>query len=190
VECTIKMAFDEVVKKRRLTPNQVVALNVEEARAQKRWTQSQTVRELARFGLHWSRANYAMAVAASAKGTRIREFNADEIVAFAQTFGVSIWRLFLPPLGKPVTVALPGACQELDFDAMFDLAYARTAPRPPRNKKEARLQEEAQFRLLARIVDYMGRKLSASDLSPPLIHALGEQLAQIAGTNPKEGGRR
>jgi hypothetical protein len=180
-----------VVKKRRLTPNQIVAINVEEARAQKRWTQFQAVRELARFGLRWSRANYAMAVAASAKGKRIREFNADEIVAFAQAFGVSIWRLFVLPPGRAAVVALPGAGQELDFDAMFDIAYARTAPSPPRNKKEARLQEEMQVRIMKRILDYMGLRLGDSDpsLTPSDIHALGEQLVQIAGTNPKEGGR-
>jgi hypothetical protein len=181
-----------VAKKHRLTPNQIVAINVEEAREQKRWTQFQAVRELARFGLHWSRANYAMAVAASATGKRIREFNADEIVAFAQAFGVSIWRLFVPPPGKAVVVALPGAGQELDFEAMYNLAGARAAPIPPRNKKEARLQEEMLWRLAAHILDYMGSRLGGSDpsLTPSDIHALGEQLAQIAGTDPKKGGRR
>jgi hypothetical protein len=180
----------DVLKKRVrvLTANQLVALKVEELRKKKDWTQLQTVGELARFGLHWSRVNYAMAVVASSKGKRIREFNADEIVVFAQVFDVSIWSLFVPPAEESVMVSLPNG-QQLDSDAMFDRAYARTAPKPPSNKREMRLQEEMLSNVVKRLFDHLRPDRQDLRGADPRglrqIQALSEQMVQITEAKPK-----
>jgi hypothetical protein len=98
-----------------LTPNQAIAFKVEALRRAKNWSQQETVRRLARVGLHWSRVSYAMAVS----NRRVRKFDADAIVAFARALDVPIWKLFVPPApgspgthGRPVKVRLRGtSCQ-------------------------------------------------------------------------------
>jgi hypothetical protein len=102
-----------------LTPNQIVALGIEREREGKGWTQQQTVVELRQFGLHWSRVSYAMSVAASTKKVRRpREFNADQITAFACTFGVPVSKFFTPPADRPVKLPGRGApltSEEIEF---------------------------------------------------------------------------
>lgn len=80
-----------------LSPNQVVAYNLARARADRGWTQDQARKALAPFlGTLWSKANYS-AAERSVAGGRIRQFDADEIVAFARGFGVPIGWFFMPP---------------------------------------------------------------------------------------------
>jgi hypothetical protein len=80
-----------------LTPGQVVAYNLSRARALRGWTQEQTVTRLEpHLGIRWS--NVVLSAAErSYSGKRIRHFTADEIVAFAQTFGLPVVWFFLPP---------------------------------------------------------------------------------------------
>src|SRR5260370_24350553 len=80
-----------------LTPNQVVALNLEEARADKRWTQMETVHRLRPFGLRWSRPAYALAVG-SPKGKRSARFDANQVIALAPTFARPAWWFLVPPV--------------------------------------------------------------------------------------------
>jgi hypothetical protein len=171
----------------------VVAINVEEARRHKVWSQSQTVQQLARFGLKWSRANYAMAIATTAKGTRIREFSADELIAFAQTFQVAVWTLFIPP--PDATVALPGGGTTLDYDAMRHYAFAATESPPLRTRREVELQEEVN----RNTVDYLLQKLgidpaalkSAATPSAAQIPEMAEDLAAgIERTIKRHGAKR
>jgi hypothetical protein len=80
-----------------LTPNQVVAYNLAQARLLKGWTQDQASEALEPFlGSRWSKANYS-AAERSVDGTRIRNFDADEIVAFARAFELPVTWFFLPP---------------------------------------------------------------------------------------------
>ena len=90
------------VKKTLLTPNQVVATNLEAARKRKGWSQLWACNQLSRLGLHWTRSNWAVAISTTAKGTRIRQFSADEITAFALLFDCPISNLFIPPPGSTV----------------------------------------------------------------------------------------
>jgi hypothetical protein len=101
----------------------MIALSLERERKHLRWTQERTVTRLAEFGLKWSRVNYAMSISTSLKGRRTREFNADEITAFAQTFGVAVWTFFVPP--SEALVRLPGGGPTLSFNRMRFLASGR-----------------------------------------------------------------
>jgi hypothetical protein len=97
-----------------LTPNQVVAYNLAQARLHKGWTQEQACEALEpHLGARWSKANYS-AAERSVDGSRIRQFDADEIVAFARAFDLPVTWFFLPPPpwvspGVPAKLRTPDA---------------------------------------------------------------------------------
>jgi hypothetical protein len=79
-----------------------------------RWTQDQACDALEpHLGKRWSKANYS-AAERSVDGSRIRQFDADEIVAFARAFDMPIGWFFLPPppwasSGVPAKLQIPDA---------------------------------------------------------------------------------
>lgn len=80
-----------------ITPNQLVGYNLFCARQERGWTQAQAAEALEpHLGVRWTVAQVS-AAERSVDGTRIRQFTADDIVAFAQAFGVPITYFFLPP---------------------------------------------------------------------------------------------
>lgn len=80
-----------------LTPNQLVGYNLFCARQERRWTQAQAAEALEpHLGVRWTVAQVS-AAERSIDGTRIRQFTADDLVAFAQAFEVPITYFFLPP---------------------------------------------------------------------------------------------
>lgn len=82
----------------RLTPNQIVALNLTRARLHRGWSQPQAATALEPFlGVRWSRASYS-AVERSVDGTRIKQFSADELVAIARCFDRPISWFLTPPV--------------------------------------------------------------------------------------------
>ncbi|MGQ0616146.1 MAG: hypothetical protein ACT4PW_04010 [Acidimicrobiia bacterium] len=100
-----------------LTPNQVVAFNLTRAREWKGWTQDQAAAALEPFlGKRWSKASVSQAER-SVAGRVIRNFDADEIVAFARAYDLPITWFFMPPQpwtdqpGQPVTLGTPDAEQ-------------------------------------------------------------------------------
>jgi hypothetical protein len=98
-----------------LTPNQVVAFNLTQARLWKGWTQDQAAEALEPYlGKRWSKASVSQAERSIA-GKFVRNFDADEIVAFARAFELPIGWFFMPPPpwsdqpGVPVKLATPDA---------------------------------------------------------------------------------
>ncbi len=80
-----------------LTPGQVVAYNLARARALTDWSQEQAARRLEpHLGVRWSNVVLSAAERSYA-GKRVRQFTADEIVAFAQAFELPVTWFFLPP---------------------------------------------------------------------------------------------
>ena len=80
-----------------ITPNQLVGYNLWCARQERRWTQAQAAEALEPYlGVRWTVAQVS-AAERSVDGTRIRQFTADDLVAFAQAFEVPITYFFLPP---------------------------------------------------------------------------------------------
>ncbi len=83
--------------RRLLTANQIVAFNVAKARQLRGWTQEQATQALAPYlGTLLSTASFS-AIERSVDSGRIREFSADEILAFARAFRVPIPWFFTPP---------------------------------------------------------------------------------------------
>lgn len=80
-----------------LTPNQLVGYNLFCARRERGWTQAQAAEALEpHLGVRWTVAQVS-AAERSVDGTRIRQFTADDIVAFAQAFELPISYFFVPP---------------------------------------------------------------------------------------------
>ena len=66
-------------------------------RAWRDWTQEEAAEHLAPYlGTKWSKASFS-AAERSVDGERVRNFSADEIVAFARGFGLPVGFFFLPP---------------------------------------------------------------------------------------------
>jgi transcriptional regulator with XRE-family HTH domain len=97
-----------------LTPNQVVAYNLAMARDLKGWTQDQAAVAMEPYlGVRWSKASVSQAERSVAGGF-VRNFTADEIVAFARTYEVPVTWFFMPPPpvaapGVPARLMVPDA---------------------------------------------------------------------------------
>jgi len=94
-----------------VTPNQVVAFNLAQARAWRRWTQEEAAQALERYlGVRWSKGTFS-AAERSVDGDRVRQFTADEIVAFSRAFKLPVGWFFMPPPGelegRPVVLLTP-----------------------------------------------------------------------------------
>jgi hypothetical protein len=100
-----------------LTPNQIVAFNLAQARLWKGWTQDHAAEALEPYlGKRWSKASVSQAER-SVAGKFVRNFDADEIVAFARAFELPVGWFFMPPPphsdqpGVPVKLKTPDAEQ-------------------------------------------------------------------------------
>ncbi len=112
-----------------LTPNQVVGYNLSRARELKGWTQDQAAEALEPYlGVRWSKASVSQAERSVAGGF-VRNFTADEIVAFARAFDFPVTWFFMPPPpwagpGMPTKLEVPdapefGAAVALLVDMVF-----------------------------------------------------------------------
>jgi hypothetical protein len=111
-----------------LTPNQVVAYNLQRARVWRQLTQQQAAELLEPYvGKRWSKANFS-AAERSVVGERIRQFDADEIVAFAKAFDLPVAWFFMPPTpwaddGAVVHLQLPASEQADALALLADLVF-------------------------------------------------------------------
>ena len=94
-----RMVLSMSSRMRQLTPNQIVALKLTQAREEMGWSQPDAAAALEPLlGVRWSRASYS-AVERSVDGTRIKQFSADELVAIARCFNRPISWFLTPPTG-------------------------------------------------------------------------------------------
>jgi transcriptional regulator with XRE-family HTH domain len=106
---------------RKFTPNQVVANNLRRARELHRWTAEQAAEKLEPYlGERWSKVTWS-AAERSVRGDRIRQFTADDLVAFAKTFQLPI-SFFLQPPSDVESFAAPGAQEVLSADELIEVA--------------------------------------------------------------------
>jgi hypothetical protein len=155
-----------------LTPNQVVAYNLAQARLLKGWTQEQACEALEpHIGARWSKANYS-AAERSVDGNRIRQFDADEIVAFALAFELPVTWFFLPPPpwsspGIPGNRQTPndrwGAPRALLVDLVFGDDYQRA---------------EMELRIQA-FLDHLGADGPLSDAQRRIVAMVNARKAQL-----------
>src|SRR5215213_6097132 len=81
----------------RLTPNQIVAWNLAQARKGRKWTQEEAAEHLEPYlGERWSKATYS-AAERSVDGARIRQFTADDLHAFSRAFELPMTLFLTPP---------------------------------------------------------------------------------------------
>ena len=79
-----------------MSPNQVVAYNLWQAAQQPGWTEARPAESVKPYtGPRWTVAQFS-AAERSVDGTRVRQFTADDIVAFAQAFRLPVTYFFLP----------------------------------------------------------------------------------------------
>lgn len=95
------------------TANQIVAFNVGKARLLRGWTQEEAAKALAPYlGTLLSTASFS-AIERSVDTGRVREFNADELLAFARGFRVPVTWFFTPPsFWEGVGVSTPDAGED------------------------------------------------------------------------------
>ena len=112
-----------------ITANQLVAYNLQRARRLQEWTQAETVAELAKVGRPWSTAVYS-AAERSIDGGRIRQFDADDLLAFSDAFGLPVTFFLLPPgADLPAKVAPGPDLKGLDAGMHLRQLFARGLPR-------------------------------------------------------------
>jgi hypothetical protein len=143
-----------------LTPNQIVAYNLAQARAWRDWTQAEAAEHLAPYlGTKWSKASFS-AAERSVDGERVRNFSADEIVAFARAFGLPVGFFFLPPPrsaadveirladpGKPAWGVPTSELIDVVFGAPGEIGYIGMRVEEFFRQESTELQTEAQRRL-------------------------------------------
>ena len=185
------------------TPNQLVAYNVARIRKQRGLTQDQTVELLTPFlGTRWSVASLS-AAERSIDGRRVKEFNADELIALSRAFDVPLAFWFTPPpADEGPRLATPDASDEgLPVDTLLDIVFGRTdnrhtleqvllagLPEPEAGSVADRLNAETALRLRRQLHDAFGDLGQARQVLEQVASILGqldnpENLSSSTGTH-------
>jgi transcriptional regulator with XRE-family HTH domain len=171
------------------TPNQLVAYNLARIRKQQGLTQEQTVELLTPFlGVRWSVASLS-AAERSIDGKRVKEFNADELIALSRAFDVPLAFWFTPPPanGEP-RLATPDASDEgLPVDTLLDVVFGRTdnrhtleqgllagLPQPEAGSVANRLDADTALRLRRQLHDAFGDLGQARQVLKQVASMLGQ----------------
>ncbi len=125
----VERAVGKVIP-RTWTPNQVVAHNLTRARELRGWTQEEAAEALAPFlGARLSAASLS-AIERSIRGTRVKQFSADELVALSRAFELPLgWWLTPPDEGALHTPDHPRT--GVDFVELVDVTLGTAATLPP-----------------------------------------------------------
>jgi hypothetical protein len=109
-----------------VSPNQIIAFNLEKWRTQRGWTVPDTATKLGKLlGRRISQASY-WAMERSVNGRRPKRFDADEIFAIARMFGIHVGLLFAPPINyalRPVRVRPKGAPASQSLSGALSLNF-------------------------------------------------------------------
>jgi hypothetical protein len=154
-----------------MTANQLVAYNLRRARELRGLTQEQAAEKLEPYlGRKWSKAVFS-AAETSVKSERVREFSADELLAFASAFDLPIAWFFVPPnepdMREPITMGGP---KNADTTSLLDAVappqideirarlseLARTLPKRDLSKREQELAEFYTARVAGSIARSFG----------------------------------
>lgn len=173
----------------RYTPNQLVAYNLARIRKQQGLTQEQTVELLIPFlGMRWSVASLS-AAERSIDGRRVKEFNADELIALSRAFDVPLAVWFTPPpADEEPRLATPDASdQGLPVDTLLDIVFGRTdnrhtleqgllagVPEPEAGSVVDRLDADTALRLRRQFHDAFGDLGQAREVLEQVASMLGQ----------------
>ena len=135
-----------------LTPNQIVAANLALAREMNGWTQEQAAKEMAPYlGKQWSKATFSVAER-SVDGERIRDFSADELLAFSRAFGLPVTWFLIPPEPTAEGEDVPGIAaadagpRGHELSLLIERLYGTWQEREWLIERLQRLSERAQLR--------------------------------------------
>jgi hypothetical protein len=110
-----------------VTPNQIVAHNLRRARLSKDWTLEETTERLSRhLGEKWTQATLSSAEG-SRHGKRIRKFDADQLVAFADCFEVPVGFFFESPEATVHTLWHSSVSERSDTQEDIAVLFRRMA---------------------------------------------------------------
>lgn len=155
------------------TPNQIVAFNISQARLKRGWTQDQAAEAIAPYlGARLSTASWS-AIERSVDGGRIREFTADELVAFARGFDLPLgWFLTPPPVSQDIRVATPDTKNKgLDGRDLLDVVlgtpdalaeWEEVLLTWPSMMHRARIGPDGKIEMLGRVDDDVHHRLEDS----------------------------
>ena len=161
-----------------MTANQLVAYNLRRARVLRELTQEQAAEKLEpHLGVRWSKATFS-AAETSVTSERVRQFTADEVLAFAAAFDLPIAYFFVPPteptIREPVTM---GGNASLDVTALLDAAVPAET-----DELHARLAELLRALSKKESPDWAKRlnHLAVSRVAAALAQSLGDIQTEAA----------
>jgi transcriptional regulator with XRE-family HTH domain len=155
--------------------NQVVAYNLARAREAKGWSQEEAGRRLEpHLGVAWSKATFSQAERSIDPG-KSRAFTANELAAFADTFGLPVVWFLLPP--PPGTAGTPTRSETGQTPTEYATDVRRLLTRiagtaEHRDAIRERLQEfanELTVRALDEAVDLFVRGASELGINEPTL---------------------
>ncbi len=179
-----------------LTPNQLVGYNLWCARQERGWTQAQAAEALEpHLGVRWTVAQVS-AAERSVDGTRVRQFTADDLVAFAQAFDVPITYFFIPPRpGATWSKVKPGTSEDAlnrTMAVMIDLILGDSTDGAPLLAKhlhevmrdlDPALFSDAQERIFAlarlRLLGVVGHAVGSIGGWQQSLRALADELGAL-----------
>lgn len=171
-----------------LTPNQVVAHNLRLARLLRGWTQEEAAIQLEPYlGVRWSVPSYSAAERSTERPGRIRNFTADELIAFSLAFKLPVTWFLLPPekdpAGRIPVVATPGAPENQGHlpGVILELVFGNPESQALTEKRVEELLDdlglEARGKYM-RMIDAVSGLATRQSLK----HALGGDLKKDAAT--------
>jgi transcriptional regulator with XRE-family HTH domain len=183
-----------------MTPNQIVAYNVARARELRGWSQAQTVEKLRdRAGVITSPANLS-AAERSVTGNRRREFDADDLLAFARAFELPVSWFLLPPAATSPLLSTGDSPDGLPPTLILDWLYRDSPEENQRvheltqNRGDAtNYQQAIEGRAHRYMTQLAGAALAEFNATPRALHALADAIEQAlprsgTGREPPGGG--
>lgn len=163
-----------------LSPNQLVAFNLREARKLREWTQVEAAERLEpHLGTRWSEAVFSSAER-SVDGKRVREFTADDLVALSNAFELPIVFFLLPPR---VTTKVPFGESEEGFakaarfaNGLIEQGYTGDVTAP--EGADTRVEDVVTPAGITSAADLLERLLVLDDVTLQRIQTLAESLPE------------
>lgn len=174
-----------------MTANQIVASNLKRARELRGWTQAQTVEKLReRAGVITTPANLS-AAECSDTGTRRREFDADDLLAYARTFQLPISWFLLPPDPPTPLLSTQDDPDGLPSTLLLDYLYLDSPEERERVQElTAHINEPTDYQhTMQQRARHYTTELAAAALdehktTPKALHALADAIEQANSTPP------
>jgi hypothetical protein len=152
-----------------ISPNQTVAVNLLRARRLHGWTQAEAAERLRPYLGNAVSPLWISRAERSVTGRRATHFNADQVAAFAEAFGLPVGFFFLPS-AMDATIAFPKARESLTAERLRELALASVSDVVDAILAEDRraIREDVESDLATALVHAAASHSTAADLPLPV----------------------